>query len=159
MVHLYKTTRGLFLIITSSSGHPGTKIPAGPSQAREIPLGPRWQIVLVAAWESGDCSNCIFPLIAFVTCGVCWSEALVSDVLHHTAELSPTPGERMCRKRQWIMQRHKTWAEQQSSWAPRPDVLQDSWCWGPYRTCNVTQPHRRLPCDKYKAFIMWCAKI
>lgn len=39
-----------------------------------------------------------FPLIAFVTCGVCGcgarSETLLSDVLNQTAELSPAPCER-----------------------------------------------------------------
>lgn len=38
-----------------------------------------------------------FPLIAFVTCGVCGygagSETLLSDVLKQTAELSPAPQE------------------------------------------------------------------
>lgn len=38
-----------------------------------------------------------FPLIAFVTCGVCGygvgSETLLSDVLKQTAELSPAPRE------------------------------------------------------------------
>ncbi len=67
-----------------------------PIQAQEIPLGPHWQIVLVWPHERvGIAVIAYFPLIAFVTCGVCCcgarSEALLSDVLNQTAELSPAP--------------------------------------------------------------------
>lgn len=70
-----------------------------PIGAQEIPLGPHWQIVLVWPHERvGIAVIAYFPLIAFVTCGVCCyearSEALLSDVLNQTAELSPAPRER-----------------------------------------------------------------
>lgn len=73
-------------------------VPAGPYPSWEIPLGPHWQIVLVWPHERvGIAVIAYFPLIAFVTCGVCWcgarSEALLSDVLNQTAELSPAPHE------------------------------------------------------------------
>lgn len=67
-------------------------------QAQDIPLGPHWQIVLVWPHERvGTAVIAYFPLIAFVTCGVCCygarSEAFLSDVLNRTAELSPAPQE------------------------------------------------------------------
>lgn len=69
-----------------------------PIQAEEIPLGPHWQIVLVWPHERvGIVVIAYFPLIAFVTCvAFCCrarSEALLSDVLNQTAELSPAPQE------------------------------------------------------------------
>lgn len=69
-----------------------------PIQAQEIPLGPHWQIVLVWPHERvGIAVIAYFPLIAFVTCGVCCcgarSKTFLSDVLNQTAELSPAPRE------------------------------------------------------------------
>lgn len=69
-----------------------------PIQAQDIPLGPRWQIVLVWPHERvGTAVIAYFPLIAFVTCGVCGcgarSGAFLSDVLKQTPELSPAPQE------------------------------------------------------------------
>ncbi len=47
-----------------------------PIQAQEIPLGPHWQIVLVWPHERvGIAVIAYFPLIAFVTCGVCCTGA------------------------------------------------------------------------------------
>lgn len=68
------------------------------SGAEEIPLGPHWQIVLVWPHERvGIAVIAYFPLIAFVTCvAFCCrarSEALLTDVLNQTAELSPAPQE------------------------------------------------------------------
>lgn len=68
-------------------GRQGQWHPQLSSPAQEIPLGPRWQIVLVWPHERmGIAVIAYFPLIAFVTCGVrcsgTRSGALLSDVLN-----------------------------------------------------------------------------
>jgi len=76
----------------------GTMVPAGPYPDSGDTAGASLtNCPCLAAWESGDYGNCIFRSNCICHMWVCCcgarSEALLSDVLNQTAELSPAPQE------------------------------------------------------------------